>query len=68
MSKGSAVRPTANAIRRGNSRNGYHDRTWETRTGASDLRISKPRNASGFPAFLEPRRTAEESLADAFGR
>ena len=48
---------------RENSRNGYRDRTWETRTGAIDLRIPKLRRSSYFPPFLEPRRTAEKALA-----
>lgn len=43
-------------------RNGYRERTWETRAGAIDLRIPKLRRGSYFPAFLEPRRTAEKAL------
>ena len=45
------------------SRNGYRDRLWETRVGSVDLRIPKLRRGSYFPAFLEPRRTAEKALA-----
>ena len=48
---------------RSNSRNGYRDRLWDTRVGAVDLRIPKLRRSSYFPAFLEPRRTAEKALA-----
>ncbi len=43
-------------------RNVYRERTWETRAGAIDLRIPKLRRGSYFPAFLEPRRTAEKAL------
>ena len=48
---------------RSNSRNGYRDRNWDTRVGTVDLRIPKLRRGSYFPAFLEPRRTAEKALA-----
>ena len=48
---------------RTNSRNGYRDRQWDTRTGSVDLRIPKLRKGSYFPGFLEPRRTAEKALA-----
>ncbi|MDY6944977.1 MAG: transposase, partial [Pseudomonadota bacterium] len=46
-----------------NSRNGYRERLWETRAGSVDLKIPKLRKGSYFPAFLEPRRTAEKALA-----
>ena len=46
-----------------NSRNGYRDRTWDTRAGTVELQIPKLRRGSYFPAFLEPRRTAEKALA-----
>ena len=47
---------------RANSRNGYRERLWETRAGSIDLKIPKLRRGSYFPAFLEPRRTAEKAL------
>ena len=48
---------------RTNLRNGFRERSWETRAGTVDLRIPKLRKGSYFPAFLEPRRTAEKALA-----
>jgi transposase-like protein len=45
-----------------NQRNGYRDRSWETRLGTLDLRIPKLRQGSYFPAFLEARKTAERAL------
>jgi len=47
---------------RENQRNGYRERTWETRAGTVGLQIPKLRKGSYFPAFLEPRRTAEKAL------
>src|SRR5260221_6015037 len=43
-------------------RNGFRDRTLETRLGTLELRIPKLRQGSYFPAFLEPRKTAERAL------
>src|ERR671933_619450 len=45
-----------------NHRNGYRERAWDTRVGRIDLAIPKLRKGSYFPAFLEPRRTAEKAL------
>ena len=47
---------------RTNQRNGFRDRPWETRAGTIDLEIPKLRKGAYFPAFLEPRRTAEKAL------
>jgi transposase-like protein len=45
-----------------NQHNGFRDRDWQTRVGTVELRIPKLRKGSYFPAFLEPRRTAEMAL------
>jgi putative transposase len=47
---------------RTNQRNGFRERPWDTRAGTVDLEIPKLRKGSYFPAFLEPRRTAEKAL------
>ncbi len=43
-------------------RNGFRDRTLDTRLGSLQLRIPKLRQGSYFPPFLEPRRTSEKAL------
>ena len=47
---------------RTNHRNGYRERTLDTRAGALNLRIPKLRSGSYFPSFLEPRKLAEQAL------
>jgi putative transposase len=44
-------------------RNGYRERTLDTRLGTLDLRIPKLRSGSYFPSFLEPRRLSEKAIA-----
>ncbi len=43
-------------------RNGFRDRTLDTRLGSLQLRIPKLRQGSYFPPFLEPRKTSEKAL------
>ena len=43
-------------------RNGYRERTLDTRLGSLQLRIPKLRQGSYFPPFLEPRKTTEKAL------
>ena len=44
-------------------RNGYRERTLETRLGSLELKVPKLRaGPSYFPPFLEPRRTIEKAL------
>jgi transposase-like protein len=45
-----------------NHRNGYRDRTLDTRLGSLQLRIPKLRQGSYFPPFLEPRKVSEKAL------
>jgi len=43
-------------------RNGVRRRDWDTRVGTLEVAIPKLRTGSYFPAFLEPRRRAEQAL------
>ena len=43
-------------------RNGYRERTLDTRLGSLQLRIPKLRHGSYFPPFLEARKTSEKAL------
>lgn len=48
--------------KRTNMRNGYRERTLETRLGTLDLRIPKLREGTYFPSFLCPRRRWEQAF------
>ncbi|WP_347267820.1 transposase, partial [Paracoccus sp. (in: a-proteobacteria)] len=43
-------------------RNGYRDRSLDTRLGTLNLKIPKMRSGAYFPGFLEPRRAVEKAL------
>ena len=45
-----------------NYRNGYRERTLDTRLGSLQLRVPKLRQGSYFPPFLEPRKMSEKAL------
>ena len=45
-------------------RNGYRNRTWDTRVGTMELHIPKLREGSYFPSLLEPRRLVGAVLAE----
>jgi transposase-like protein len=47
---------------RSGQRNGYCDRTWDTRVGSLELKVPRVRNGSYFPSLLEPRKRAERAL------
>ena len=44
-------------------RNGYRERSWDTRVGTMELKVPRVRDSSYFPSLLEPRRKAERALA-----
>ncbi len=44
-------------------RNGYRERSWETRVGTVELKVPRVRDSSYFPSLLEPRRRAERALS-----
>jgi transposase-like protein len=48
---------------RSGHRNGYRQRTWDTRAGAIELKVPRVRDSSYFPSLLEPRRLAERALS-----
>ena len=45
-----------------NRRNGYRERSIETRIGKLDLKIPNLRSGSYYPSFLEPRKSSERAL------
>src|SRR6266511_2033168 len=59
------------SLERGNRRNGYRERDWDTRVGSIELGVPKLREGSYFPDWLlQPRRRAEQAfvsvIADAY--
>ena len=56
-----AARHQRSAERSG-QRNGYRDRSWDTRVGTVELKVPRVRDGGYFPSLLEPRRRAERAL------
>src|SRR5215210_9587420 len=44
-------------------RNGYRERSWDTRVGTVELKVPRVRDGGYFPSLLEPRRKAERALS-----
>ena len=51
------------SARRTGQRNGYRERSWDTRVGTVELKVPRVRDGGYFPSLLEPRRRAERALA-----
>jgi mutator family transposase len=49
-------------------RNGYRERTWDTRVGSIELAIPRLRSGSYFPSFLEPAAAASRRWSRSFKR
>lgn len=47
---------------RSGERNGYRDRSWDTRVGSIELRVPRVCDGGYYPALLEPRRRGERAL------
>jgi transposase-like protein len=56
--------PFERTAERTNQRNGFRERTLETRMGTVDLRIPKLRAGAYFPSFLTPRRVWEQAFVN----
>lgn len=50
------------SVERTGQRNGYRERTWDTRVGTLELRVPRVRDGSFYPSLLEPRKRAERAL------
>lgn len=44
-------------------RNGYRQRSWDTRVGTVELKVPRVRDGGYFPSLLEPRKRAERALS-----
>ena len=41
-------------------RNGYRERSWDTRVGTVELKVPRVRDSSYFPSLLEPQKEGRE--------
>jgi putative transposase len=55
--------PHERSTERVGQRNGYRQRSWDTRVGTVELKVPRVRDSSYFPSLLEPRRKAERALS-----
>ena len=55
--------PHERSAERVGQRNGYRERSWDTRVGTVELKVPRVRDSSYFPSVLEPRRKAERALS-----
>ena len=55
--------PHERSAGRTGQRNGYRERSWDTRVGTVELKVPRVRDSSYFPSLLEPRRRAERALS-----
>jgi len=55
--------PHERTAERVGQRNGYRERSWDTRVGTVQLKVPRVRDSSYFPSLLEPRRRAERALS-----
>ena len=49
-------------VERTGQRNGYRERTWDTRVGSIELKVPRVRDGSYYPVMLDPRKRAERAL------
>ena len=55
--------PHERTAARTGQRNGYRERSWDTRVGTVELKVPRVREGGYFPSLLEPRRRAERALS-----
>ena len=56
------AQPYERTAERTGQRNGYRERSWDTRVGTLQLQVPRVRDGSFFPSLLDPRKRAERAL------